>query len=241
MGDYPDDWEERREQVLQRDGYECQRCGEADVTLQVHHQTAISEGGTHALSNLTPVCRSCHAAQHPTRVVLLQAVAENRRLRMKYRFSSGTRAREVDPYGVGIHEGIQYLVGHDSYRDEIRIFHPTRIEWAELLTASFEPPDGWDTEGYLADEMGYRRTEGCFNATAAYGSASEWELEVLRGFRDDFLAESKMMRWMIPSYYRLSPPIARWNGRSKWRRQVARTLLVDPLVRLVRLIFNEGE
>ena len=57
-GEYPDDWDERRKQVLERDGYECQEYGATDTTLHVHHLTPISEGGSHNLSNLETLCEN---------------------------------------------------------------------------------------------------------------------------------------------------------------------------------------
>lgn len=66
---YPDDWDERRKKVYQRDDYECQLChaqgGQAgDTELHAHHVTPISEGGSHDLDNLTTLCKSCHNDQH---------------------------------------------------------------------------------------------------------------------------------------------------------------------------------
>lgn len=237
-GEYPDDWDERRKRVLERDGYECQQCGATDTELQVHHLTPISEGGGHGLSNLETVCQSCHAAEHSTKVTISVALSNNQRLRMKYRSSSGTRVRELDPYGMAIHEGIQYLVGHDYYSDEVRIFRPSRIVWAETLSEMFIPPADWDTEQYLADEMGFQRTarSGCFIATAAYGSSTEPEIDTLRWFRDEVLAESWTTRWMISTYYTLSQPIARWISRSEGRRNYVRRFVVGPVVRVVRLL-----
>lgn len=243
LGGYPDDWDDRRKRVLERDGYECQRCGATDTTLQAHHRKPISKGGSHDLSNLETLCRACHAAEHPTKVIISQALAENRRLRMKYRSASGTRVRELDPYGMAMHEGIQYLVGHDYYRDEIRIFRPKRIESVELQSESFDPPTEWNTEAYLADEMGYRRTakgggNGCFIATAAYETPAASEIDVLRAFRDDVLAESRLTRWTIPTYYRLSPLVARWISQSEGRRRVVRQYLVGPAVRWIPRLWN---
>lgn len=66
---YPSDWNERRKEVYERDGYECQRCGEeggkkGDVELHAHHIKPISQGGSHDLNNLKTVCESCHQVLH---------------------------------------------------------------------------------------------------------------------------------------------------------------------------------
>lgn len=81
-----------------------------------------------------------------------------------------------------MHEWIQYLVVHDYYRDEIRMFRPTRIEWTEALSESFTPPPDGNTKQHLADEMEFQRTaqSRCFIATATYGSPAEPEIDTHR-------------------------------------------------------------
>lgn len=66
---YPDDWDERRRAIYQRDGYECQNCGRrggvaGDTELHCHHIVPKSEGGSHAKSNLVTLCRDCHNQVH---------------------------------------------------------------------------------------------------------------------------------------------------------------------------------
>jgi hypothetical protein len=233
-GGYPEDWDERRRQVLERDGYACQRCGATDRSLHVHHVTPISEGGSHDLTNLETLCERCHADEHPVQTTLQQAVARNRRVRMKYSSNSGTRVRELDPYAVTMHEGIQYVVGHDSYRDDIRHFRPTRIEWVELTDGSFTAPAGFDADAYLSKALDSRgQSSGCFIATAAYGTPTAADLDVLREFRDEVLLESSIGRVAVWLYYRLSPPIAAWIARRERRRRLVRTWLVEPAVRIL--------
>lgn len=100
----------------------------------------IGERGGHDLANLETVCRSYHAAEHPAQVVISEAVTDTKRLRMNCRSSSGTRGRKRYPSGMEMPEGIQYPVGYDYYRDEIRSFCPTRIDRAEtLLTEPYTP------------------------------------------------------------------------------------------------------
>ena len=52
------------------------------------------------------------------------------------------------------------------------------------------------------------KKEGCYIATAVYGSYDAPQVLTLRRFRDDVLAHSIFGRWFIRAYYRLSPPVA---------------------------------
>ncbi|MBI1256499.1 MAG: WYL domain-containing protein [Chloroflexi bacterium] len=64
--------------------------------------------------------------------------------------SDGTSTRRmVDPYGVVFHDGVWYLVGYCHLRGAIRIFRLDRIALLELDSASFTPPDDFDSLGYL--------------------------------------------------------------------------------------------
>ncbi len=51
-----------RQTVLARDGYKCVRCGSTDHP-SVDHIFPRSMGGTHALTNLRTLCRSCNSAR----------------------------------------------------------------------------------------------------------------------------------------------------------------------------------
>jgi len=233
-GEYPDDWDERRKQVLERDGYECQDCGATDKPLHVHHVTPISEGGNHNLSNLEALCESCHAKEHPVQTKLRSVVSDNTRIRMKYHSYSGTRAREMEPYDVEMHEGIQYVVGHDYYRDEIRYFRPTRITWIEITDKTFSPPADFDAKAYLARNLESRTADsGCFIATAAYGTPHAQEIDRLREFRDDVLLQNVLGTLFVRTYYRLSPPIAEWVLQKEWRQKLVRKGVIEPALRLV--------
>ena len=63
------------------------------------------------------------------------------------------------------------------------------------------------------------KKEGCYIATAVYGSYDAPQVLVLRRFRDERLQKAVFGRWFIRVYYCLSPAIAdrlryakRWNG-----------------------------
>lgn len=52
-----------REQVMERYGWRCARCGRT-AALQIHHRRFRSHGGTHRVENLEPVCWPCHGGIH---------------------------------------------------------------------------------------------------------------------------------------------------------------------------------
>jgi hypothetical protein len=75
-------------------------------------------------------------------------------------------------------------------------------------------------------------TTGCFVATAAYGSPTAEQLDVVREFRDGVLLESAMGSQLVALYYRLSPPVADFISGNGFLMILVRELLVDPAVRM---------
>ena len=74
---------------------------------------------------------------------------------------------------------------------------------------------------------------GCFIATAAYGSPTAEQLNVLREFRDALLLESTAGSQLVALYYKLSPPVADFISGNSFLRTLVRELLVDPVVWMV--------
>lgn len=234
-GEYPDDWEERRQKVLDRDGYECQECGETDAEFHVHHIKPISQGGGHQIGNLETLCESCHAKEHPTIITLRSAISENKRLKMTYTSpSSGTHTREFDPYAIEMYNGMQFVLGHDSRHDEIRFFRPKRIQSLQETDATFECPSGFDAQEFLDENMDYGNSD-CFIATAAYGTSHATDIDRLRAFRDKVLLESAIGRRLVRWYHALSPPVADLISRSVWRQTLIRWLVIAPVLKITEL------
>jgi len=50
--------------------------------------------------------------------------------------------------------------------------------------------------------------EGCFIATAAYGSYLDSHVETLRDFRDQYLVTNPVGSALVSVYYDISPPVA---------------------------------
>jgi len=51
-------------------------------------------------------------------------------------------------------------------------------------------------------------SEGCFIATAAYGSYLDSHVETLRNFRDSYMVTNPVGSALVSAYYKLSPPVA---------------------------------
>jgi len=79
--------------------------------------------------------------------------------------------------------------------------------------------------------------EPCFIATAAYGTASAPEVDLLREFRDGYLLTNCVGAAFVRAYYRLSPPVARFIATHDLARAGVRTCLA-PVAALVRLMTN---
>jgi hypothetical protein len=74
---------------------------------------------------------------------------------------------------------------------------------------------------------------GCFIATAAYGTSTAEQINVLREFRDTVLLESTTGSQFVALYYQLSPPVADVIAENEVLRTMVRELLVDPIVWVV--------
>jgi len=79
---------------------------------------------------------------------------------------------------------------------------------------------------------------GCFIATAAYGTPTAEQLDVLREFRDSVLLESTVGSRLVDLYYQMSPPVADFISENSFVRTLVRELLVDPAVWLVEATEN---
>jgi hypothetical protein len=71
------------------------------------------------------------------------------------------------------------------------------------------------------------KKEGCYIATAVYGSYDAPEVMTLRRFRDETLRNSAFGRWFIRTYYRLSPPVAEKLKNAKRINAFVRSILTD--------------
>ncbi len=89
-----------------------------------------------------------------------------------------------------------------------------------------------ETEGEKEAEL---RDPRCFIATAAYGRADDRQVLALRWFRGHVLQQLPFGAPLVRSYYRVSPPIARFIANSPLLRLGTR-LLLAPLVGVAEIL-----
>jgi hypothetical protein len=75
--------------------------------------------------------------------------------------------------------------------------------------------------------------EGCFIATATYGSTMALEVNTFRIWRDTVLTKSTIGNLIINLYYKISPPIAKWISKDEKRKEKARIVL-DFILKQIR-------
>jgi alpha-tubulin suppressor-like RCC1 family protein len=101
--------------------------------------------------------------------------------------------------------------------------------------------DGTTTNSSSPVKLGVtdEEEEGCFIATAAFGSYFHPYVSILRSFRDTFLIPNSIGRSFVAWYYRVSPAVADEIRHNKFMKTGVRILLL-PLVGLSYLFLKIG-
>jgi hypothetical protein len=85
----------------------------------------------------------------------------------------------------------------------------------------------------ILDLVKYRQWKACFIATAAYGTDTAQEIDILREFRDEILLHNSLGARFVSFYYRTSPPMADFIAKHNILRAIVREGLVAPIVGLL--------
>ena len=101
--------------------------------------------------------------------------------------------------------------------------------WAEGVIN----PDFDLTISELPDGSWFPFTLPCFVATAAYGTDTAEEINLLREFRDVVLLPSGLGAEFVSLYYEVSPPIAEVISQHEFLRTAVRLGFVDPVVAIL--------
>jgi hypothetical protein len=111
---------------------------------------------------------------------------------------------------------------------------PYGASWARISLLG----TGWNKGGEARfDEIGFwiPSVSYCFIATAAYGTETAAELDILRDFRDKVLLKNALGSRFVEAYYRLSPPLADLIAKNAFLRTIVREVFIDPVVNLLQL------
>lgn len=81
---------------------------------------------------------------------------------------------------------------------------------------------------------------GCFIATAVYGSPYDKKVIVLKEFRDNFLLKKSLGRAFVNFYYIVSPPIAKQIAKSRYLREITKSILIIPVLKLANYLKRKG-
>jgi len=88
----------------------------------------------------------------------------------------------------------------------------------------------------------YELSSGCFIATATYGTAQEFEIDVFRHYRESVLRQSALGKLLIWYYDKYSPNLARIVERYPVMRIVSRHLFLSPILFIIKLgMVNDGK
>jgi hypothetical protein len=100
-----------------------------------------------------------------------------------------------------------------------------------IITATDVNANPWVSEPYTVGDF------RCFIATAAYGTPMIDHIQVLRDFRDGYLMTNPAGHWFVSTYYRLSPPLARFIAHHDSLRALVRVGLT-PVIWLTTLVMK---
>jgi len=102
--------------------------------------------------------------------------------------------------------------------------------WNDGAEVRFDEIGCWPPGGGFWDRL----RDSCFIATAAYGTETASQLDILRDFRDQVLLENALGSRFVAAYYRVSPPVADFIAKHDFLRAVVREALLDPVVKLLQ-------
>ena len=103
-------------------------------------------------------------------------------------------------------------------------------EW-EDRSRTYKKPSNGQSSG---------NSDGCYVATAVYGSYDCPEVWTLRRFRDQYLRKTSLGRAFVKFYYAVSPSLVRRFGEASLFRRTVRKLLDSFVSKLHARGFEDG-
>lgn len=126
--------------------------------------------------------------------------------------------------GISQHNGIMRYFAHKEANKNIIMDYVSKIQ-------KYDP-------SYIAPTVN-TSSDGCYVATAVYGSYDCPQVWTLRRYRDNTLSKSWYGRMFIRTYYAISPTLVNWFGHTEWFRNMWKGKL-DRMVAKLRAEGVEG-
>ena len=104
----------------------------------------------------------------------------------------------------------------------------------EAPTAPSSHDKGLNQGSYSSRKSSPNKKDGCFIATACYGSTEVYQIHLLQRYRDEHLRDTTLGRLFISIYYWLSPSIANYIKNSEMLKKTVRKCLIEPTVNLIK-------
>jgi hypothetical protein len=147
-------------------------------------------------------------------------------------FRDGVEVEEARTYVTNTSTYLTVMPGNYTDQDKIVSFTVGGIQASQ--TAAWKTGGAYDpfdlTIPQLPDGNPFPFPLPCFVATAAYGTDTAEEINLLREFRDMVLLASGPGTGLVALYYEVSPPIAEVISRHDILRTVVRAGFIDPIV-----------
>ncbi len=118
------------------------------------------------------------------------------------------------------------------YKKDVDLPHPVCTLHRFHFESDFTPCDDY-TESSSSSSSS---SDGCYVATAVYGSYDCPQVWTLRRFRDNTLGGSWYGRAFIRTYYAVSPTLVKWFGKTRWFKKLWR----GPLDAMVKKLQSQG-
>lgn len=135
----------------------------------------------------------------------------------------------VDPYGPnGPTQRVKTL--NPQYEERLR----SKLTYYVTKKREFDP-------SYQPEEINKAKASACFVATATLGSEDHPKVNVLREFRDEFLARQRAGRAFVVAYYRCGPFLAQIIRKSSLLRSLVRIFVVSPASSVASKYLNNTE
>lgn len=135
-------------------------------------------------------------------------------------------------FSIDAFDDILYFTAYDTHytdRDFTAIIHSSgKISFYDTGKSTSEN-NGGDTEN---------EGEGCFIATAAYGTDTTKGLDTLRAFRDNVLLNNPYGKILVRVYYSTSPPIANSLSSNEYVKTATKVMLITPATIITGAIMN---